>query len=169
MFRFVTSLAILLLGSAPMSAMAQNPNQLAVSSSQGIRLEGNGPTRIPLVNAAARPGETGRLGSPRGNVQTYLVLQNIFAKSPPGVGYDVYLDLPAGQAPGGREDRHYVGTFHFFDTSPSHPREARLNITQSLKALAAEGQLSSTPSVTVVPAAATQAESQIGSVAIEAE
>jgi hypothetical protein len=162
-----------LFGSAPMSAMAQNSKQLAVSTSQGIRLERNGPTRIPLADAGPRPKETGHLGfqipPPRGNAQTYLVLQNIFAESPPGVGYDVYLDLPAGRAPGGRGDAHYVGTIHFFDTAPDHPREARLNITRNLKALAAEGQLSATPSVTVVPGATAQGDSQIGSVAIEME
>jgi Protein of unknown function (DUF_B2219) len=168
MFRFIATLAMLLLGSAVMSAMAQNPNQLAVSSAQGIRLDRSSPTRIPLT-PAGRSGETLGFRIPRGNTQTYLVLQNIFAESPPGVGYDVYLDLPPGRAPPGRSDVHYVGTIHFFDTSPDHRREERLNITDSLKALAAEGQLSATPSVTVVPGATAQGDSQIGSVAIEAE
>lgn len=173
MFRSVASLVVLSLGSALTFAMAQDLKQLAVSTSQGIRLERSGPTRIPLTEAAARPGEASRPGSrilpPRGNAQAYLVLKNIFAESPPGVGYDVYLDLPAGQAPGGRGDAHFVGTFHFFDTSPGHPREVRLNITQGLKVLAAEGRLSSTPTITVVPGAPTQTEPQIGSVAVETE
>ncbi len=169
MFRFIATLAMLL-GSAVMSAMAQTPTQLAVSTAQGIRLDRSSPTRIPLT-PAGRSGETlgFRFPPPRGNTQTYLVLQNIFAESPPGVGYDVYLDLPPGRAPPGRSDVHYVGTIHFFDTSPDHRREERLNITDSLKALAEEGQLSATPSVTVVPGAAAQGDSQIGSVAIEAE
>ena len=47
--------------------------------------------------------------------------------------------------------------------------KVRLNITDRLKALAEEGQLNATPSVTVVPGATAQAESQIGSVAIEVE
>jgi hypothetical protein len=62
-----------------------------------------------------------------------------------------------------------VGTIHFFDTAPDHRREERLNITDSLKALAAKGQLSGAPSVTVVPGATAQGDSQIGSIAIEAE
>ena len=173
MFRIVALLAVLLLGSTLMSAMAQDHKQLAVSTSQAIRLAANGPTRIPLMDATARSGETGRSASkippPRGNAQTYLVLKDIFAQSPPGVGYDVYLDLPSGQAPGGRDDAHYVGTFHFFDTSPSHRRDTRLNITDRLRVLAAAGRLSSTPTVTVVPGATTRVEPQVGSIAIEVE
>jgi hypothetical protein len=173
MFRLVASLALLLFTSGPTSAMAQDVTQVAVSTSKDIRLGRDGPTRIPLVNAAAGSAETGRrpgaqIPLPRGNKQAYLVLQDIFADSPPGVGYDVYLDLPAGRPPG-RGDAHYVGTINFFDTASDHRREVRLNITDRLKALAEEGQLNATPSVTVVPGATAQAESQIGSVAIEVE
>jgi hypothetical protein len=167
MFRFGAVLAALLFGSVFMPAMAQSPTQLAVSTDQGIRLERSGPTRIPLSAAAAFRRPDFEIPPPRGDAQTYLVLQNIFAESPPGIGYDVYLDLPAGRTPPGRGDAHYVGTFHFFDANPSRPREARFNITQKLVTLAAEGLLSKAPSVTVVPGAATQAESRVGSVAIE--
>ncbi len=170
MFRFIVPLAMLLLGSAVMTVMAQPPTQLAVSTAQGIRLDRSRPTRIPLT-VGGGSGETlgFRIPPPRGDTQTYLVLQNIFAESPPGVGYDVYLDLPPGRAPPGRSDVHYVGTINFFDTAPDHRREERLNITDNLRALAAEGQLSAPPSVTVVPGATAQGDSQIGSVAIEAE
>src|ERR1700693_1967553 len=170
MFRFIVLLAMLLLGSAVMTGMAQPPTQLAASTAQGIRLDRSRPTRIPLTAAggSGKPLDF-RIPPPRGNTQTYLVFENIFAESPPGVGYDVYLDLPIGRAPPGRSDVHYVGTIHFFDTAPDHRREERLNITDSLKALAAEGQLSAPPSVTVVPGATAQGDSQIGSVAIEAE
>jgi hypothetical protein len=170
MSRFVVPLAMLLSGAVVMSAIAQPANKLAVSTAQGIRLDRSRPTRIPLT-AAGSSGEnlSFRIPPPGRNTQTYLVLQNIFAESQPGVGYDVYLDLPPGRAPPGRSDVHYVGTIHFFDTAPDHRREERLNITDSLKALAAEGQLSAPPSVTVVPAATAEGDSQIGSVAIEAE
>ena len=169
MFRFIVLLAILLAGAAVMSAIAQAANKLAVSTTEGIRLDRTRPTRIPL-RVSGGSGENVSLRIPPGrNTQTYLVLQNIFADSPPGVGYDVYLDLPPGRVPPGRRDVHYVGTFHFFDTAPDHRREERLNITDSFKALAAEGKLSAPPSVTVVPAATAEGDSQIGSVTIEAE
>jgi hypothetical protein len=170
MFRFIVPLAMLLFGTAVMSAMAQPANKLAISTAQSIRLDRSKPTRIPLMLTAGS-GETlsARIPPAGRNTQTYLVLQNIFAESPLGVGYDVYLDLAPGRAPPGRSDVHYVGTISFFDTGPDHRREERLNITDSLKALAAEGQLSATPSVTVVPGATALGDSQIGSVAIEAE
>jgi CHASE2 domain-containing sensor protein len=97
------------------------------------------------------------------------VLQNIFAQQPSGVGYDVYLDLPPGRAPQGRDDPYYVGTFHFFDTSPDHRREYRLNITDRLRGLAHENRLSAAPSITVVPGTPAQAEAQIGAVTVEVE
>jgi hypothetical protein len=173
MFRFVASVAVLLCTSGVTPAIAQSPTQVAASSTQDIRLERSGATRIPLVPANARPGDPGRSGFqislPRGNRQVYLVLRNIFAESAPGVGYDVYLNLPAGRPPEGRSDPHYVGTIHFFDTSRGHAREARLDITEKLKMPAAERESNATPSVTVVPAATARADAQIGSVAIEAE
>jgi len=172
MFRYVASLAVVLLAASMTSAIAINVQEIAVSTSKGIRLERNDPTRIPLVDAASRAGEPRHLfqiPTPRGNTQTYLVLRDIFADAPPGVGYDVYIDLPAGRTPGGRSDMHYAGTINFFDTAPGHARERRLNITQKLKALAAEGLLSSTPTVTVVAGAPPRAEAYIGSVVIETE
>ena len=171
MFWFIVPLAMLLLGSAVMTVMAEPPTQLAVSTAQGIRLDRSRPTRIPLTAArgfreAPRLSDSSRSAR---NTQTYLVLRDIFADVPPGVGYDVYLDLPSGRAPRGRTDVHYVGTINFFDTAPDHRREERLNITDNLRALATEGQLSAPPSVTVVPGATAQGDLQIGSVAIEAE
>jgi hypothetical protein len=176
MYRIVAALAVLFLSWTPVSALAQDPNHIdgktiATSPAQSIRLDRSGPTRISLDLAAST--EDGhplfQIPVPRGDSQIYLVLKGIFAESAPGVGYDVYLDLPPGRAPGGRGDRHYVGSFSFFDTSPGHRREVRLNITRQLKLIADAGQLSSAPTVTVVPGATAKAESQIGSVAIEME
>jgi hypothetical protein len=180
MFRFIAAVAALLLSAwlaVPAMAQPRKPSDteasdtktVAVSAAQSIRLERSGPTRIALSGKAAAGRNDFRIPAPRGDGQTYLVLKGISAEAAPGVSYDVYLDLPPGRAPGGRADRHYVGTFNFFDTSPGHRREARLNITQQLKALADAGQLSATPTLTVVPGAAAKADSQIGSVAIEAE
>lgn len=163
MFRF-SALAVLLLGSTAMPAMAQNSKQLAVSAAQAIRLDHSRPTRIPLKQAG-----NARLSAPVGGKQTYLVLKNIFADAPPGVSYDAYLDLPEGEAPPGRDDQHYVGTFHFFDTSPDHPREVRLNITDQMMRLSANRKLTAMPTLTVTPGAATKEEPQVGSVAIEEE
>ena len=185
MFRSMTAVATLLLSvslswtAAPAMAQPSKPSDgeasattVAVSATQGIALQRSGPTRIPLNAAAAgTPPERQDLPipAPRGDGQTYLVLKGIFAEAAPGVSYDVYLDLPQARAPGGRTDPHYVGTFNFFDTSRGHRREARLNITQQLKALADAGRLSATPTVTVVPGATAKADSEIGSVAIEIE
>ena len=40
-----------------------------------------------------------------------------------GGGYDVYLNLPAGQTPG-RQNPAYVGTVSFFGTSQHHEQPA---------------------------------------------
>jgi tyrosinase len=102
----------------------------------------------------------------------YLVLKNIRSDVAPGVPYDVYLDLPAGTQPN-RDLPNYVGTFSFFGAAmlaDSHAAMTPLNlsfdVTEQVKALAAKGELTPTPAVTIVPdgSAAAGANPTIGQV-----
>ncbi len=87
----------------------------------------------------------------------YLVLQNVHASAAPGVHYDVYLDLPEGDKPN-QDSPYYVGTINFFGVTMMNdkmasmkPRTFSLDVTDKVKALAARGALTNTPSVTLVP------------------
>jgi tyrosinase len=102
------------------------------------------------------------------NQAIYLVFRNIRATSPPGVLYDVYLDLPRDETPS-RESPSYVGTLNFFgvtmmqdmrhddrrearrhEMAKMPPRDVSFEVTDKLKSLRPEGGLSPKPSVTIV-------------------
>lgn len=44
----------------------------------------------------------------------FLELHDLRASRPPGVIYDLYLDLPPNSQPEGPQDPHYIGTLNFF-------------------------------------------------------
>ena len=77
-----------------------------------IRLEGDNVTvRVPLnesesagILKAAKDGGQGRV---------FLKLVGIEYQQNPGAGYEVYLNLPPGQAPE-RKSMYYAGVLHFY-------------------------------------------------------
>ena len=124
---------------------------------------GAGPVRVALQPAggagAAAPRLSTRLAALPAGRSLYLVLENAMADAQPGVVYDVYLDLPQGAA-ATPASPYFAGTINFF--AAAHPmgaaagampaRTFSLDVTGMAKGLAARGQLTGTPSVTIVPA-----------------
>jgi tyrosinase len=109
-----------------------------------------------------------------------LRLEDVQAASDPGIGYDVYLNLPAGTAPG-KSDVSYVGSLNFFAViahvahaahaaSPG-ARSARnfsFDVTEVMQKLDAAGRLAAVSRVTLVPTGKLQGTptATIGRVAI---
>jgi tyrosinase len=134
-----------------------------VAASSGIPLEATG-TRVTLTPptggpiAAGGTALTARVEALPSEKQLYLMIKNYRADLQPGVIYNVYLDLPPAGAPNGGEG-HYVGSINFFGVVPhdgheSHAASAAVmtfDITELAKRLKSEGQLTSTPTVTIVP------------------
>jgi tyrosinase len=146
--------------SCPRIIVRFNPALLAVIASEikvartPVRLNLTPPK--PKGRAAVRPvPEQIKALAPEKSV--YLVLQNVHAAAAPGVHYDVYLDLPEGAKPN-QDSPNYVGTINFFGVTMMNdkmasmkPRTFSLDVTDKVKALAARGELTNTPSVTLVP------------------
>jgi tyrosinase len=135
---------------------------LAASSGIPLAETGTRVTLTPLAGAQAAAGETAltaRVDALPIEKQLYLTIRNYRADQQPGVIYDIYLDLPPAGAPNGGEG-HYVGSLNFFGVVPhdgheSHTASAAVmtfDITDLSKRLKSEGQLTNTPTVTIVPA-----------------
>ncbi len=131
---------------------------------QPVALTGK-PVSLPLQQAPAAAA-AGALASRSG--QTYLRIGGLKADEQPGVAYNVFLDLPAGQPPTA-DSPHYVGTVNFFgviahtdgDSHGSHGAEGDtrlLNVTDTLAELARRNLLSDTPTVQIVPTGEPQAK-----------
>jgi len=109
------------------------------------------PVRVPLQGAEGTP--LGAVLDTLGRRRLYLVLRDLRTDEPPGVLYDLYLDLPAGGQP--REnDPHYVGSFNFYNAAASFaPADARFqsfDISDVARALRARGKLTDPTTITVV-------------------
>ena len=108
------------------------------------------PVRVPLQGAEGTP--LGAIVDTLGRRRLYLVLRDLRTDEPPGVLYDLYLDLPAGGRP--REnDPHYVGSFNFYNAAASFaPADARFqsfDISDVARALRARGKLTDRTTITV--------------------
>jgi len=131
------------------------PTTLATAPAGPISL-GPGQTRIALT-ATEPPDVTIKGLGPEQKV--YLVFSGLHALKQPGVVYEVYLALPttAAASPNSRS-RFLAGTLNFFaasDLAPgrvagTHPIVS-VEVTGLVRRLAAEGLLSRTTDVTVLP------------------
>jgi tyrosinase len=117
------------------------------------------PARVNLVRPAAQLKAGAKVTTLRDQVKAlepdksvFLVLQNVQAMAPPGVYYEVYLDLPQGATPS-TDSPNFVGTINFFavtmssDMKAMKPRTFSINVTDKIKGLA----VTDTPAVTLVP------------------
>jgi tyrosinase len=151
---------------------------LAASSGIPLAETGTRVTLTPLAGAQAAAGGTAltaRVDALPIEKQLYLTIRNYRADQQPGVIYDIYLDLPPAGAPNGGEG-HYVGSLNFFGVVPhdgheSHTASAAVmtfDITDLSRRLKSEGQLTNTPTVTIVPAGAPAEDSKpvIGEITI---
>jgi tyrosinase len=130
--------------------------------------------RVTLTTANGRLGSFDqRVRYLRPGRRLYLVLQDLFAHAPPGVVYDVYLNLPAGA--GAREAvRHWVGDLNFFDAvghqhhASGEPDFVSYDITDVAQALLVKRRLGPQAIVAIVPSGSpvASARPQIGRVSI---
>jgi hypothetical protein len=83
--------------------------ELVIATAGPVSL-GNDPVQFSLEGK--RRNLAARLGALAPNQRVYLVLHDLYASQPPGVLYDVLLDLPPGARPQ-KSDIHLVGTINF--------------------------------------------------------
>ena len=93
------------------------------------------PPRVQSPGAGA-PGAQSprpllRSGPPPAPRTVHLRLIGLQSDAPVGGGYDVYLNLPAGQAPT-RQSPAYVGTVSFFGTSQHHDQQAMAGMSMPM-------------------------------------
>ena len=171
----------------PTALVSSSGGPTAAAAASGIAL-GSGPVNVklrPAPSAAAAAAPTAALGARVEQLpdtsRMYLLLKNLKASAQPGVLYHVYLDLPSGTSPAAAAG-HYVGTINFFDAVPLPDHEGHaaaaapadtakivsFDVTDVAQRLRAEGRLSDTPNVTIVPdkAPVAQAKPVIGEIEI---
>lgn len=164
-------LAILLTTACSHGASAQDPGALAASTSLGVITLGAGPTEVTLVAPSDRAGSSdssvaGRLRSVEAGRQIYLTFARAQAQAAPGVGYNVYLGLPANTLPQGTSDSHYAGTLNFYNAT-GRPLDMSLNITSQVARLLAGNDIGDSVRVTIVPAGEAATPSpQVGGIRI---
>jgi tyrosinase len=162
---------------APATAvLAQAASSTAPASIAIARNVTLGPrtTRVSLVTTNGRQGSFDqRVRYLRPGRRLYLVLENLYTEAPPGVVYDLYLNLPSG-AGAKQAVAHWVGDLNFFDAE-DHQHHASgdadfvsYDITDTARALLVKRRLGPNAAVSVVPAGlpAANARPRIGRVSI---
>src|SRR3546814_4045587 len=85
-------------------------------SAQPIAL-GTVPARVTLAPADSAGGIAPLAEQPTDlpeDRQLYVVVRDLMAEEPPGVTYNLFLDLPEGTKSSGTDVPHYTGAFAFF-------------------------------------------------------
>jgi hypothetical protein len=104
-----------------LDAMAKTDEKivLATSAASVPRIVlGGRPVRVVLAGPGASAASLRALLQNLGSGKHLdLLLNGLSAAEPPGIVYDLYLDLPPGVTPA-EDDPHYVGTFNFFNFVP---------------------------------------------------
>lgn len=101
-----------------------------------------------------------------GERRYHVILGGLLADAPPGITYNVYLDLPEGAAPSGVDHPHYAGTFGFFgavgmaDHGLDHGHDIALDVSDTLNRLRQDNLLQAQTTVTIVPAGIPSASAQ---------
>jgi hypothetical protein len=147
------------------TGMRPNSSSLVPESKGKIIATASGPISLgaDAVTVTLAPSAAGdrevttlplALKSLRGDQHLYLVLRDLQASQPPGVLYELYLDLPSGSRPG-ENDPHYVDVFDFYNAvgvaAPNPTRFFSYDITDVVKTLQARNLLSERTTVTIYP------------------
>ena len=151
---------------ADLIARLQNQVRVAAMKAKGIKLEA-GHTKVSLdlispkegVKPMALPARIQALAKDK---HLSLIVKNLKADAPPGIVYDLYLDLPAG-AKGDKMTPHFIGTINFFDAvrhGDGHEKMAQkgperfyqFDITNLARTLHGKNLLAASPTVTIAPA-----------------
>jgi hypothetical protein len=173
--RAVRTLVLLIVLSAAcaLRGLAQDPMPLATSSSPDAVSLRPGKTEVRLVpvqddrRRGERPSIASRLRGVVAGHQVYLNLTEVKAEDPPGVTYNVYVNLPPDRPPAGTSDPHYVGTFSFFNALSSRPTAVAINITPHVERLLSIAEIGDDLRVAIIPSGGTAnlaAAPQIGKV-----
>jgi tyrosinase len=129
---------------APAVKLADDAVSIQLESAVPESAFKNTTSKLAVTESAARP-------------KVYLAVDNLTTDAQPGVGYDIYLDLPKDASPQVAES-HYVGSIGFFHAHPTegghtgHSAGDVFDITQLAANLAQDGKLTPQPTVTIVPA-----------------
>lgn len=158
---------------SPKIQTASSKTPVAIAIARKVVL-GARATRVLLVMSNGRQGSFDqRVRYLRPGQRLYLVLQDLYARAPTDVVYDVYLNLPAG-AGSKQAVAHWVGDVNFFDAVDhkhdhnAEPSFVSYDITDKAQALLVKRRLGPTAVVTIVPAGtpAVNARPEIGQVSI---
>jgi hypothetical protein len=111
---------------------------------------GSAPVRVTLTNG---PMLAARVRSLPPGHKFYLVIRRLRATGPPGVLYNLFLDLDAGATPPAEGDPRAVGAINFYAAVPpgGNAPTVSFDITENLIALVAKSGLANGLSVTIAP------------------
>ena len=156
---FVLAVFVLLSVQASATHKSKLQNSTVIAKSAGkavLKPEG---VRVPveLVAAERRLNQTlsARIAKLSPGKSLYLIFKHLQATKQPGELYNVYLNLEEGRKPG-KDDRP-IGILNFYNarkTTSSPDQFFSFDVTEALKNLAAQQQLSETLTVTIIPLAA---------------
>ena len=154
-------------GAGSVSSASNSKMKMLATASLPVKL-GHGPIALTLAPASAEETTlSAALKNLKPEEHINLVIRDLNASEPPGVFYDVYLDLPQGARPK-PEDPHTVGTLNFYNSvgvSAGNPGFFfSFDITGTAKSLQAHNLLGSRTTVTIVPSGnpAANAEAVLG-------
>jgi len=122
---------------------------------------GPGPVSVELAAPAnvspERASPARRLAALAAGRRIYLVIRNLRANAQPGVGYDIYVNLPE-RATGTAAASSYAGSITFFDVIGDHGDHGggldkffSFDVTDVFGTLSRAGRLGDRVSVTIVP------------------
>ena len=149
---------------AILTALAQNQKRVAAMKEKEIKL-GLGPTKVSLPLESEKEGVkpkafTERVKAMPKDKHLYLIVKNLKADAPPGVLYQLYLDLPP-DTQGEKAAPHLVGSLNFFDAvkhgNGGHAmKEGKepffsFDITSIARQLQASNLLAEQPVLTIAP------------------
>jgi tyrosinase len=117
---------------------------------------------VPLKEVTPpAPPKKGVAAAPTTGKRVIMTLEDIQFDKSPGMGYEVYLNLPAGQEPSIKSPS-YVGTIHFFglkhSRDESHEATLQFDITDTVAALRKQNLWQGQAKVTTVPRGPTPKE-----------
>ena len=142
---------------------AQGPTVLAEFAPSGRVALGAAPSTVEVPLKVAPPPPTKKTAAPTTTVpkRVIMTLDDIQFDKSPGMGYEVYLNLPAGQEPDIKSPS-YVGTIHFFglkhSRDESHEAQLQFDITNTVAALRQKNLWQGQAKVTLVPRGPTPKE-----------
>lgn len=114
----------LVVGLAVLRSVARNSVMASQSSASVSIARSDGPlalgalrTRVGLVSSASPVSLAGLLSGLGQDQRLFLVLRRVSAERPPGVLFQIFLNLPEG-GPADGTGLNYVGTLNFFRALP---------------------------------------------------